>query len=126
MERCGHGAQISAFFCSATPIIRVRHRARGQTYLSPQPPDMTGRALPNGTRTDSAAPVQVGSATNWTKIWAGALQSVGQQSDGSLWVWGDNPAFAMGTNSLLTPTRLSADTNWVDVAMGTYTTFGLK
>ena len=79
-----------------------------------------------GSTKNSFVPVQVGTATNWTKVWARDLQSVGQQSDGSLWVWGDNPEAHMGSNSFVLPRRLSPDTNWVDVSFGNYTAFGLK
>jgi len=37
------------------------------------------------------APMQVGSGTNWLKVWAGLLETVALQADGSLWFWGDNP-----------------------------------
>jgi alpha-tubulin suppressor-like RCC1 family protein len=33
----------------------------------------------------SAVPMQIGQSTNWVKVWAGILESVGLQSDGSLW-----------------------------------------
>jgi hypothetical protein len=34
--------------------------------------------------------VQVGTATNWVKVWAGLLETVAQKADGTLWYWGDN------------------------------------
>ena len=58
-------------------------------------------SLGTGSTNNSAVPVQVGSATNWIKVWAGMLETVALQSDGSLWYWGDNPdpAFGQGTGA---------------------------
>jgi alpha-tubulin suppressor-like RCC1 family protein len=73
--------------------------------------------------------VQVGTGTNWIKVWGGGLATVGKQSDGSLWYWGENPnpAFAQGANQILVPTRVSPDTNWTDVGFGTEdTVFAVK
>jgi alpha-tubulin suppressor-like RCC1 family protein len=72
--------------------------------------------------------LQVGSATNWVKVWAGMLETVALQSDGSLWYWGDNPdpAFDMHVGNILVPTRISPDTNWVDVGFGPWTVFAIK
>ncbi len=73
-------------------------------------------------------PVQVGSATNWIKVWAGILETVALQSDGSLWYWGENPnpAFAQGAGQIVIPTRISPDTDWVDVGFGVNTVFAIK
>jgi trimeric autotransporter adhesin len=72
----------------------------------------------------SKDPVQVGSNRNWIKIWAGGLQSVGQQSDGSLWFWGS--LSGNKTNRFFVPTRVSSDTNWVDVTFGEGTVLAIK
>jgi hypothetical protein len=76
----------------------------------------------------SSVPLQVGSATNWIKVWAGILETVAMQSDGSLWYWGENPnpAFAQGASQIFVPTRVSPDTNWVDVGFGVNTVFAIK
>jgi RNA polymerase sigma factor (sigma-70 family) len=70
--------------------------------------------------------VQIGTSTNWTKIWAGSIQSVGLQSDGSLWFWGSLDGNGRGTNEFLVPTRISPDTNWTDVCFGYFTVFAIK
>ena len=36
------------------------------------------------------SPEQIGAATNWTSVSAGAANGVAVRSDGSLWIWGDN------------------------------------
>jgi alpha-tubulin suppressor-like RCC1 family protein len=70
--------------------------------------------------------VQVGTSTNWEKIWAGLGQNVGLQSDGSLWFWGSFSGNSQDTNIFLVPTRISSDTNWTDVCFGYFTIFALK
>ena len=77
-----------------------------------------------GTVVSSSIAVQVGSAHNWTKIWSHNVVNVGQQSDGSLWLWG---SLTSTTNDvLLVPTRVSVDTNWVDVSFGDSEVFAIK
>jgi alpha-tubulin suppressor-like RCC1 family protein len=70
---------------------------------------------------DSPRPVQVGTATNWVKVCAGGVSAGGIQSDGSLWIWGGSPKLgntvATSPQNLLVPTRLTPDTNWVDVSV---------
>ena len=75
---------------------------------------------------DSTNAVQVGTSTNWIKIWGGGIQTVGLQSDGSLWFWGSLDGNGSGTNKFLAPTRISPDTNWVDACFGYFTMFALK
>ncbi len=70
---------------------------------------------------DSPKPVQVGTATNWLKVCAGGVSAGGIQSDGSLWIWGGSPKLgntvATSPQNLLVPTRLTPDTNWVDLSV---------
>ena len=68
---------------------------------------------------------QVGNSTHWTKVWASGIQTVGLQSDGSLWFWGW-PGMGDYTNSFRVPMRISPDTNWVDVCFGYFTVFAIK
>ena len=70
--------------------------------------------------------VQVGTSTNWTKIWGGGIQTVGLQSDGSLWFWGSLTGGGEKDKSFVIPTRISPDTNWTDVCFGYFTMFALK
>ena len=75
-----------------------------------------------GSWIDSPKPVQVGTATNWVKIRAGLVSVAGIQSDGSLWIWGGSPKLGntapRSPQNLLVPTRITADTNWIDVSVG--------
>ena len=69
---------------------------------------------------------QIGTNTNWTKVWASTLQTVGLQSDGSLWFWGSLTGSAEDTNRFLVPARVSSDTNWSEVGFGYYINFAIK
>ena len=77
--------------------------------------------LGTGSWTDSAQPVQVGTATNWLKIRAGGVSAGAIRLDGSLWIWGGSPKFGNTTpqspQNLLVPTRVTSDTNWVDLSV---------
>ena len=79
-----------------------------------------------GSTKDSTNAVQVGASTNWTKIWADGIQTVGLQSDGSLWFWGSLTGDGNDTNKFRVPTRMSPDTNWTDVGFGYFTVFAIK
>jgi RNA polymerase sigma factor (sigma-70 family) len=69
---------------------------------------------------------QVGTSTNWTKIWAGSIQTIGLQADGSLWFWGSLTGDSSDTNRFRVPTRISSDNNWVDACFGYFTMFAIK
>jgi RNA polymerase sigma factor (sigma-70 family) len=69
---------------------------------------------------------QVGASTQWAKIWAGDIQTVGLQTDGSLWFWGSLTGDGHDTNVFRVPTRISPDTNWVEACFGYFTMFALK
>lgn len=69
---------------------------------------------------------QVGSGTNWTRIWAQGVQTVAQQLDGSLWFCGTLTGSDKDTDRMLIPTLVSPDTNWVDVCFGCFTVLAIK
>ena len=56
-------------------------------------------------------PAQVGAATNWVKVRAGLLESVGLQSDGTLWCWG-RQAHHFTSARAATPTRVGTNSDW--------------
>ena len=78
---------------------------------------------------DNPMPSQIGSAT-WTKIYVGFINTAGIQSDGSLWVWGGGASVgntaARGAENYSAPTRISPDTNWMDIAVGGNVVFVIK
>lgn len=79
-----------------------------------------------GTRKLSPESVQVGSNSNWVKVWSQGIQTVGLQSDGSLWFWGSLTGGAKDTHRFFVPTRVSPDTNWVDVCFGYFCVLAIK
>ncbi len=72
-----------------------------------------------------AEAMQIGNGTNWSRIWANNRHNVAQQSDGSLWYWGDISGDLMGP-VFKVPTRISSDTNWTEVVFGFCTAFAIK
>lgn len=83
----------------------------------------------NTSTTTASAPVQVGTATTWSKIAAGAYASCGVQTDGSLWCWGDNYNGQLGSSNLsgyeTTPAEIDTS-GWSDVFAGGETVFGVR
>ena len=79
----------------------------------------------NSSKTSTNA-VQIGTSTKWEKIWAGDIQTVGLQSDGSLWFWGSPDGNGRGTNNILVPTHISPDTKWVDACFGYFMVLAIK
>ena len=71
-----------------------------------------------GSTTAKTNAVQVGTSTNWTKIMGGGIQTVGLQSDGSLWFWGSLTGDSKDTNQFLVPTRVSPGIQWMDACFG--------
>jgi len=67
---------------------------------------------------------QVGTYTNWVKVWAGSMQLLGLRADGSLWFWGS--LTGAGDDLFSFPTRVSPDTNWIDAGFGYYVIFASK
>jgi len=62
----------------------------------------------NSTTLIVSTPVQVGSLSNWSRVAVASGYALAIQSDGTLWVWGNN-SYANGTygNLGLTPTAIS-------------------
>jgi len=69
---------------------------------------------------------QVGTNTDWVKVWAAGLQSAGLRSDGSLWFWGHLVGDSKDTNFFRIPTRVSADTNWLEASFGYFSVHAIK
>lgn len=78
-----------------------------------------------GGTTEASEPVQVGSSTNWARIWSSSIQTVGLQSDGSLWFCGALRG-PKPDGIIRDLTRVSPDAGWVDVSIGWYTVFAVK
>lgn len=73
--------------------------------------------LGNGTTTPNvASPTQIGSATDWTNVIAARDGSLGIRDTGKLFGWGSTP-FPDATNQKTTPTEVSQEIEWVDIAV---------
>jgi hypothetical protein len=67
-------------------------------------------------------PTQVGSDTDWLRVFPG---NVALKSDGSLWMWGGNGYGQVGDGTTvfkLNPTQVGSDTNWSKAVKGSTTT----
>ena len=78
-------------------------------------------------------PVQVGTDNDWTDVavshfWG--YTAIGLKADGTMWGWGNNSSGQLGTGggtaSLITPTKLNEDSDWVMVTIGSSHTLALK
>lgn len=83
----------------------------------------------SGSGTQRLAPTRVGTATNWTRVAAGAAHNLALRSNGTLWAWGDGGFGALGlgdTSGRTTPTRVGNAKTWVHVAAGYYHSLGIR
>jgi len=64
---------------------------------------------------NKSSPVQVGTDTNWSKVFCNDLITVAIKTDGTMWSWGSNGEGAGGTNTNIyrsSPVQVGAGTNW--------------
>ncbi len=65
----------------------------------------------------------------WNNIAAGQLHTVGVQNNGTLWAWGYNNFWQLGTGnntSQNTPTKIGSDTNWAKAYAGNNYSMAIK
>lgn len=77
--------------------------------------------LGDGSNTTRSAPVQVGTATNWTRVTAGTSFSAATRSDGTLWTWGANGNGQLGDGGLSirpSPVQVGTFTDWQHIHAG--------
>jgi hypothetical protein len=78
--------------------------------------------LGDGTTNSRINPVLIGTNHDWAKIAANQyFTSVAFKTNHTIWVWGQ-----VGITNRLTPTEISADTDWLDVAAGAAGILALK
>jgi alpha-tubulin suppressor-like RCC1 family protein len=81
--------------------------------------------LGDGTQTDRSAPVQIGTATNWSVVSAGSNHTLATKTDGTLWAWGSGVYGQLGDGSgqfdqYRTPTKIGTLTSWSATTSGSY------
>ena len=70
--------------------------------------------------TTELAPIQVGVATDWKKIYAGEFYSFAIKTNNTLWAWGYNDQGQLGVGNTVdrtSPTQVGVATNWEEVSL---------
>jgi len=86
-------------------------------------------SLGDGTTNASASPIQIGTATNWAKVFASELHSMAIKTDGTLWAWGSSYYGYLGLGAVgpqSSPVQVGAGTNWASIGIGDRHTYGIK
>lgn len=103
-------------------------RTSGALYCWGQ--DTYGQLGDGGANTDQPAPVQVGGATNWSKVSAGTSHTCAVKTNGRLFGWGrdhvEQLGDGFGTTDQTTPVRIGSAANWVAVDAGGAHTCGRR
>lgn len=77
----------------------------------------------------NSLPAQVGTQSDWAKVFSGEYCSFGIKTDGTLWAWGQNAYGELGignNENQLSPVQVGTENNWASVQSGRNHTIGLK
>jgi len=96
----------------------------GTQYLSMWGYNGYGQIGTNNT-TQYYSPKNVGSYSGWTSWWCGSRTYVAGavKSDGTLWMWGQNPNGQLGTNTInsySSPIQIGSNSNWASISCDTH------
>ena len=72
--------------------------------------------------------VQVGSLTNWSKVFASESRTMAIKTDGTLWVWGSGGSGVLGTNNnfaLNSPVQVGTS-SWTQVGLDQYLSLAIR
>jgi alpha-tubulin suppressor-like RCC1 family protein len=79
--------------------------------------------------TTVTSPVQIGTETNWYKVFAGTTHTIGLKKDGTLWAWGRNQKGQLGLDDTVirsSPVQIGTLNAWKDAALAQNTTVAIK
>lgn len=79
--------------------------------------------LGDGTSTNRAMPIQVGTASDWEKVFAYNNSSFATKTNGDLYAWGNNNQYILGTGDLLTkttPVLINTTGGWKNISCNTH------
>ena len=87
--------------------------------------------LGDDTVANKSSPIQtVAGGTDWKSVACGANFTVALKTDGTLWVWGDNPFGQLGDNTTIkrsSPIQtIAGGTNWKQISCGLQTIAAIK
>ena len=88
----------------------------------------SGMLLGSSAVSSLSTPTQLNTATDWSKLAAGAVHILALKTNGTLWAWGAGDYGQLGnnaTNSSFNPIQIGTDT-WSYIAAGTSTSYGIK
>ncbi len=78
---------------------------------------------------DRSSPVQVGTDSDWKKIYGSSVHIVAIKTDGTLWSWGSNTNGQLGHNDTISrssPVQVGTDTDWKNISVGNTHVFAIK
>lgn len=82
-----------------------------------------------GNTTSRSSPVQVGTSTDWDKVWIGSRSTFATKYNKTLWSWGYNYAGVLGlgnSTSISSPVQVGSGNTWSQVTSSGYHTAALK
>ena len=85
--------------------------------------------LGDGSKTDKALPVKIGTAAVWTTVASGEHHTCAIRNDSWLWCWGWNEDGQLGTGTTddqIVPLQADAGERWVSVSTGSTHTCAIK
>jgi len=83
----------------------------------------------SGSLTIQSSPVQIGSDTDWKRIFSGTVNFAAIKTDGTLWVWGQGTYYQLGTGdniSRSSPVQVGSDTDWKTMDIGSRHMMAIK